>query len=77
LKENQPLNFSDVLYLLEVGKKVRRSAWQDIKYIALQKPDEQSKMKQPYLYAVGKDSNPYPYAMSNVDLFMSDWVFAE
>jgi hypothetical protein len=73
LKSSQSLTFSDALYLLRAGENVCRASWSDIKYIALQKPDEKSKMKRAYLYAVPKDGQAYPYSLSNTDLFLSDW----
>jgi len=73
LKSSQSLTFSDALYLLRAGERVCRSSWNDIKYIAIQKPDEQSKMKRAYLYAVPADGQAYPYSLSNTDLFLSDW----
>jgi hypothetical protein len=66
------------MYLLRAGYKVYRSGWKDLKYICLQKPDEFSKMKRAYLYCVSLDSQPMPFALSNIDLFSSDWrIFTE
>jgi len=61
------------MYLLRVGEKVCRAAWKNISYIAMQKPDENSKMKRAYLYAVPLDNQAVPFTLTNLDLFMNDW----
>lgn len=73
LKAKQSLQFDEIFYLLEAGEKVCRTGWKEIKYIVAQRPDENSKMKRPYLYAVPLDNQAVPYTLSNLDLFMSDW----
>lgn len=73
LTSRNDLNFSDALFLLKNGYEMRRTNWQDILFIAMQKPDENSKMKRPYLYCVPADRQAFPYTVSNADLFMQDW----
>ena len=72
LLANQPLNFVDALFLMSIGKKLRRSHL-DLRYIAIQKPDENSKMKHAYFFAAGKDHNPFPYQITANDIFAKDW----
>jgi len=63
---------------LRANKKVFRSGWKDLRYVALQRPDENSKMKRPYLFCVPLDHQPVPFTLSNGDLFAQDWqVFKE
>lgn len=73
LLSRQDLQLEDAMYLLRAGHKVRRAAWRDVRYIAMQRPDENSKMKRAYFYAVPADNQAYPYALSNSDIFASDW----
>lgn len=73
LKDRQNLQFEEALYLLHAGQKVCRAAWKDLRYVAMQKPDDNSKMKRPYLFAVPTDNQAVPYALTNSDLFMIDW----
>lgn len=78
LSLRQDLQFEDAMYLLRAGKKVFRSGWKNVKYIAIQKPDEHSKMKRAYLYCVPLDNQPVPFLISNGDLFAADWqIFKE
>jgi len=77
LINNQPLGFENALYLLRLNHKMKRSAWNDIKYIAMQKPDEKSKMRRGYIYAVFQDGQPVPYNLQNADIFSNDWVKTE
>ena len=73
LKERSDLDFSDALYLLTCGFKLRRNAWKEMQFVELQKPDENSKMKHAYLYAIPLDGQAVPYSVSNLDLFQQDW----
>jgi len=73
LSTNQALNFENALYLLRAGKKVCRANWKNVKYIEMQKPDEFSKMKQAYIFAVPLDNQPCPWTPSATDLFAEDW----
>jgi len=61
------------MYLLRAGEKVMRTGWKNIKYVALQKPDNNSKMKRAYLYCVPIDNQPLPWLISFGDLFAEDW----
>lgn len=73
LSTRQDLTFEDAMYLLRAGFKVFRSGWKNVKYIAVQIPDEYSKMRRAYLYCVPLDNQAVPFLISNADLFASDW----
>lgn len=73
LSSRQDLTFEDALYLLRADKKVFRAGWKNVRYIALQRPEENSKMKRPYLYCVPLDNQAVPFLISNGDLFANDW----
>lgn len=75
LKERQNLSFDAVFALIMLGLPVKRAHWKELRYIQRQRPDENSKMKQAYLYAVPLDNQPVPYTLSNTDLFAEDWQF--
>lgn len=76
ISKNQPFDFGDALTMLINGQRVMRSGWKNIKYIELQSPDENSKMKQPYIYACPLDNNLVPWTPSQVDIFAKDWLKA-
>lgn len=73
LKASQNLSFEDALYLLRAGEKVMRTGWKNVRYVAMQRPDENSKMKRSYLYCVPLDNQACPWAISPMDLFAEDW----
>lgn len=78
LIESQPLNFAGALQLLKLGKKMRRKLWTNqIRWIALQKPDENSKMKKAYFYGAGVDHQEKPITLDTEDLLSSDWFIAQ
>jgi len=59
--------------LLKVGDRLKRNGWQEILFVQLQKPDENSKMKKAYLYCMPLDHQLVPWTPSASDLFMEDW----
>lgn len=76
-------DFGWALGHLEDGKKVFRNGWNGKGiYLELQKPDENSKMTQPYIYIVTidlKSDNPkaprglVPWFASQTDMLAKDW----
>lgn len=56
------------------GSKVSRSGWngKDM-YLALQVPDEHSKMSLPYVYIKTVDNKLVPWLCSQTDLLATDW----
>lgn len=79
-------NFSEAIKLLKQGFKLRRKGWNGKGiFIELQKPDENSKMTQPYVYIVTsflQSDNTWapkgvvPWAPSQTDLLAEDWEVA-
>lgn len=68
------MNFGEALDLLKSGKKMQRSGWNGKgMHIALQVPDEHSKMGRPYLYIFGADKLMVPWVVSQTDLMAEDW----
>lgn len=78
------MDFGWALRQLKEGKKVCRLGWNGKGiYIELQRPDEHSKMTQPYIYIVTtglQSDNPnaprvvVPWIASQTDLMAEDWI---
>ena len=78
------MDFSWALRQLKKGEKVCRLGWNGKGiYIKMQKPDEHSKMTQPYIYIVTTglvSDNPdaprgvVPWVASQTDLMAEDWM---
>lgn len=69
------MNFGEALNLLRSGHKVAREGWNGKgMWIALQVPDEHSKMRRPYLYMRPVDRELVPWVASQSDLLADDWV---
>lgn len=70
--------FSVALDLLKQGHRVAREGWNGKgMWIALQTPDEHSKMRKPYIYMRPVDGELVPWLASQTDLLANDWVLAE
>lgn len=70
--------FSEALDLLKKGKKLYREGWNGKgQFIALQVPDENSKMGLPYLYISTVSGKLVPWLASQTDLLAEDWFLAE
>lgn len=69
------LNFGEALEQLLQDKKVTRDGWNGPHWLAVQKPDEHSMNKQPYIYIVphGDLGSRVPWTASQADLFATDW----
>ena len=68
------LNFSEALNYLRWGDRVARRGWNDKNmHIAVQYPDQNSKMGRPYIYMVPVDSVPIPWVASQADILAEDW----
>lgn len=68
------LSFGEVLGYLKTGRKLARLGWNGQgQYIALQTPDENSKMTLPYIYIFTKQAKLVPWVASQSDLFADDW----
>ena len=66
--------FEHALYALKNGKRVARGGWngKDM-FIALQVPDEHSRMRRPYSYMSPVDGALVPWVASQSDLLATDW----
>jgi hypothetical protein len=68
------LNFGDALLLLRGRRRVAREGWNGKgMWIALQVPDEHSKMRRPYLYMSDAQGLLVPWLASQTDLLAEDW----
>lgn len=68
------MSFSNALSWLKTGYKVFRHGWNGKgMYLELQRPDENSKMKQPYIYIVPGPEWVIPWVASQADLLAEDW----
>lgn len=71
------MDFGGALHFMKGGGKVYREAWANNEVvIALQKPDDHSKMTKPYLYAheIWEGGGAMPWAPTQEDMLMEDWV---
>lgn len=75
------MNFSQALELIKAGKWCNRSGWNnDGIWVALQVPDENSKMTMPYLYMIKthetentKTTDRFPCDLSCESILAEDW----
>ncbi len=59
---------------MQNGYRVCRSGWNGKgMWLALQVPDEHSKMGVPYIYMKGVDGKLFPWNPNNLDLLAIDW----
>lgn len=71
-------DFSDALAYLRQGKRVARGGWNGKgMYLALQTPDEHSKMRRPYIYMSPVGGELVPWVASQTDLLATDWYVVE
>lgn len=69
-----PRNFGWALEQLLNGERVYREGWNGKgMWIKLQVPDENSKMRRPYLYMSPIDGELVPWVASQSDLLAEDW----
>lgn len=86
-KAQEEKSFSWALSELKRGRKLRRKGWHGKGiWIALQRPDEHSKMTLPYLYIVTENlqsdntdalRGTAPWLASQTDLLAEDWEIVE
>jgi hypothetical protein len=69
------MDFGQALLELKDGVRVARDGWngKDM-YVELQVPDEQSKMRRPYLFMRPVDGDLVPWVASQSDILADDWV---
>ena len=69
------MNFGDAIQEMKAnGNKVARSGWngKDM-WIALQRPDVNSKMQLPYIYMSPVGGQLVPWLASQTDMLADDW----
>lgn len=73
----EPSDFSWALTQLKKGSKISRRGWngKDM-WLNLQVPDENSKMRRPYIYMKPIDGDLVPWVASQSDLLAEDWYLA-
>lgn len=68
------MDFSEALREMKEGRHVTRTGWNGKgMWIALQTPDEHSKMTLPYIYMKTADGRLVPWLASQTDLLSDDW----
>ena len=68
------MKFETALLRLKNGKKLTRKNWNGKNmYIQLQRPDQDSKMTQPYIYMKTVDDDLVPWTASQTDMLSDDW----
>lgn len=68
------LTFGEAIVLLKLGRRVTRAAWNGKgQWIKLQVPDENSKMRKPYIYISPVDGELVPWLASQTDMLAEDW----
>jgi hypothetical protein len=68
------LSFSDALVELKAGRRVSRAGWNGKgMWLELQRPDEHSKMRRPYIYIHPGEEWVVPWVASQADLLSDDW----
>jgi Protein of unknown function (DUF2829) len=68
------MDIGQALAILRNGGRVTRTGWNGPgQWIALQVPDENSKMGKPYLYISPVDGELVPWLASQTDILAIDW----
>lgn len=71
-------NFSLALEALKSGAAITRAGWNGKdQFLALQVPDENSKMRRPYIFISPVDGDLVPWVASQSDLLAEDWEIIE
>ena len=69
--------FGWALWQIGNGRHAARSGWNGAgQWIALQVPDENSKMRKPYVYMSAVDGELVPWLASQTDMLATDWQCA-
>ena len=68
------MDFGSALAVLKAGGRAKREMWKNVRWIALQRPDEHSKMTLPYIYTETIDGGLVPWLASQTDILAEDWV---
>lgn len=72
-----PQDFSTALAHMRNGKKVMRLGWNGRgMWVALQRPDAESKMSLPYIFMHTAQAQRVPWVASQTDILAEDWYIA-
>jgi hypothetical protein len=78
MAQDMAMDFGDTIKALRTGKRVARSGWNGRgMWLALQVPDEHSKMSLPYIYMKTVDGHLVPWLASQTDVLATDWLIVE
>jgi hypothetical protein len=68
------MTFGEAIKNLWDGKRVSREGWNGKgMWLALQRPDEHSKMTLPYIYMSTAQGDLVPWLASQTDILAADW----
>lgn len=68
------MDIGDAIEAMRCGKVVARAGWNGKNmWLALQVPDEHSKMTEPYVYMCTAQGGLIPWLCSQADLLANDW----
>ncbi len=68
------MTFENAMAYTKKGNKMFRTGWNGKKqWVALQRPDENSKMTLPYLYIYTVHGHLVPWIASQTDILNDDW----
>lgn len=68
------MDIGEAVAALDAGHRVMRPGWNGKgMYLALQEPDENSKMTEPYVYMRTAQGGLIPWLCSQADLLADDW----
>jgi hypothetical protein len=69
-------SFAMALMLLKEGDRVQREHWMST-YVGVQQPDQNSRMRHPYLFQDNASGQPVPWVPTQLDIFAEDWRIYE
>jgi hypothetical protein len=68
------MDFGGAIHCMIGGDSVYREAWASGIAVALQKPDDHSKMTRPFIYQTEGEGSTVPWVPSHEDMLANDWV---
>lgn len=78
MQRNTGKTFGDMIQHLKNYGEASREGWNGKgMYLALQEPDENSFMTEPYIYMVTATGSRIPWLASQADVLAEDWVLFE
>lgn len=70
----ESMTFGQAIEAMKAGKRVQRAGWNGKgMWLALQVPDEHSKMRRPYIYMSDAQGLLVPWLASQTDMLAEDW----